>query len=75
MELKFLAILQEGRFEAIPIIFSDRTKGESKISKHVIWESMMFVWQRSLQRKRIKESVNKILQREKLDRTKAPAIF
>jgi dolichol-phosphate mannosyltransferase len=75
MELKFLAILQEGRFGSIPIVFSDRTKGESKISKRVIFESMFFVWQRSLQRKRIKGAVKRIVERESLASSKNKVIF
>lgn len=46
MELKSLAILQGIRFQEIPIIFSDRTKGDSKISKRVILESALFVLSR-----------------------------
>lgn len=55
MELKALAILQGARFREIPIIFSDRTKGDSKISKRVILESMLFVLQRIGQRNRFKK--------------------
>jgi len=54
MELKFLAILQGARYDEIPIIFSDRTKGSSKISNRVVLESMFFVWGRFFQRGRIK---------------------
>lgn len=44
IELKHLAILERARFLEVPIIFSDRTRGSSKISKRVIFESMLFVW-------------------------------
>ncbi len=53
IELKFLAILQGARFGEIPIIFNDRTKGDSKISKRVILESILIVLLRSLHRARI----------------------
>lgn len=42
VELKFLSILEGAKYREIPIVFSDRTKGASKISKQVIWESVMF---------------------------------
>src|SRR3989338_5115612 len=38
VELKFLSILQQARYQEIPILFTDRTRGSSKISKHVIIE-------------------------------------
>lgn len=59
MELKFLAVLLGARVKEIPIIFRDRTKGESKISKRVIFESMLFAIQRSFQREKIKNAVNR----------------
>jgi len=43
IELKHLAILERASFLEIPIIFSDRARGSSKISKRVIFESMLFV--------------------------------
>lgn len=46
MELKYLALLYGARFCEVPIIFSDRTKGDSKISKKVILESALFVLKR-----------------------------
>ena len=55
MELKFLAIAQGARYREVPIIFSDRTYGDSKISKRVILESMLFVLQRMFYRKRTKQ--------------------
>ena len=59
IELKFLAILQKARYKENPIVFSDRTKGESKISKRVILESMLFVLSRSFQRGRVARSLMK----------------
>lgn len=44
IELKYLAIFEKASFLEIPIIFSDRTRGSSKISKRVIFESMFFTW-------------------------------
>lgn len=43
VELKYLAKRENATFREIPIIFSDRTKGSSKISNRVIWESIQFV--------------------------------
>jgi len=59
VELKFLSILQGAKCGEIPIIFSDRTKGDSKISKRVVLESMAFVLSRSLQRNRIRAALKK----------------
>ena len=59
IELKFLAILQGASFHEIPIIFGGRTKGDSKISKRVMFESMLFVLTRSFQRGRIKKNLPK----------------
>lgn len=53
VELKFLSILQQASFKELPIIFTDRTHGSTKISKRVIFESMMFVLKLSLQRARV----------------------
>ena len=53
--LKFLAVVHGANCSEIPIIFNDRTKGESKISKRVIWESIFFVWKCFLQRHRLKK--------------------
>ncbi len=64
VELKFLSIIQLARFKEIPIVFTDRTRGSSKISKRVIFESMLFVLSRFFQRSRI---------RAVLSRTKDPA--
>ena len=55
MEMKSLSLLQGARYEEIPIIFNDRTKGDSKISKRVIFESASFVLKRAGQRNRFKK--------------------
>ena len=60
VELKFLSIIQLARFYEIPIIFTDRTRGSSKISKRVIFESMLFVLSRFFQRGRVRAAVSKI---------------
>ena len=54
--LKFLAIANGASYLEIPIIFSDRTKGESKISKRVILESIFFVWKCFFQKYRLKRT-------------------
>lgn len=59
VELKFLSIIQRARFEEIPIIFTDRTRGVSKISKRVIFESMLFVLSRFFRRSRVREALSK----------------
>lgn len=56
MELKSLAILQGARYKEIPIIFSDRTRGDSKISKRVILEAVFFVLKRMGQRSRFRDA-------------------
>ncbi len=43
VELKFLAVHSGASFIEVPIVFSDRINGVSKISKSVILESMGFV--------------------------------
>lgn len=52
--LKFSALVNGARFSEVPIIFSDRTRGQSKISKRAILESVFFVWKCFFQRHRIK---------------------
>jgi dolichol-phosphate mannosyltransferase len=32
------------RIKEIPIVFTDRDVGESKMSKHIIWEAVWRVW-------------------------------
>jgi dolichol-phosphate mannosyltransferase len=57
VELKFLSILQQATYKELPIVFTDRTHGTTKISKRVIFESMMFVLKLSLQRSRVLKSL------------------
>ncbi len=57
VELKFLAVMQSARTTEFPIIFPNRRQGDSKISKRVIFESMLFVMQRALQRGRVKRAL------------------
>ena len=57
--LKFSAMVHGANHLEIPIIFSDRTKGKSKISKRVILESVFFVWKCFFQRHRVKTREHK----------------
>ena len=59
--LKFLAVVNGAICFEIPIIFNDRTKGESKISKRVILESIFFVWKCFFQRHRLKKVKPRII--------------
>ncbi|HSL71389.1 MAG TPA: polyprenol monophosphomannose synthase, partial [Longimicrobiales bacterium] len=45
VEMSFRAWKRGFRVCEIPIVFVDRTTGESKMSKGVIWESVWKVWQ------------------------------
>ena len=45
IELKFRASMEKARIFETPIIFKDRTRGESKISKGIIREAAVRVWQ------------------------------
>ena len=60
IELKSAAILNGARFKEIPIIFSDRTKGDSKITKKVMLESMLFVMKQALKRGQVVKATAKI---------------
>ena len=44
MELKLFSIFEGARIHEHPIIFNDRTEGDSKISKRVIFESICLTW-------------------------------
>lgn len=44
VEMNFRAWKRGCRIVEIPIVFLDRTMGESKMSKKVIWESIWMVW-------------------------------
>ena len=60
IELKFLALLRGARFKEVPIVFTNRTEGDSKISKRVILESIFFVIRRSFQRHRFRRRMSKV---------------
>lgn len=51
IELKLRLLMQGARVLEIPITFKDRTRGQSKISKRVIWESAFRVWQFGAERR------------------------
>lgn len=59
--LKFLAVVNGASYCEVPIVFSDRTKGQSKISKHVILESVFFVWKCFFQRHRLKRAEQEVV--------------
>jgi dolichol-phosphate mannosyltransferase len=54
VELKFLSILEGAKFKEIPIIFTDRLRGTSKLSKKVVYESAGFVLKLSAHRNQIR---------------------
>lgn len=51
--LKFWSVVQRAKVGEIPIIFTDRTHGTTKISYFVILESIFFVWKCFFQRHRL----------------------
>ena len=48
IEMKFLTWKYGFKIKEIPIIFTDRTKGESKMSKSIVWEAIFGVVQMKL---------------------------
>lgn len=44
IELKYFAVYEGFKVTEVPIVFSDRTKGQSKISERVILESALIPW-------------------------------
>jgi dolichol-phosphate mannosyltransferase len=56
ISLKFWSVVQKARLGEIPIIFTDRTRGSTKISHRVIFESIFFVWKIFFQRHRFKDN-------------------
>ena len=64
IELKFLAVMEQARCKEIPIVFTNRTQGESKISKRVIFESMCFVLKLAFQRNHIHQITTASMQRQ-----------
>jgi dolichol-phosphate mannosyltransferase len=44
IEMTFRAWRKGFRVVEVPIVFTDRTSGASKMSKRIIWEAMWKVW-------------------------------
>ena len=44
IEMSFRAVRKNFRITEIPIVFVDRTDGESKMSKHIVREAIWMVW-------------------------------
>ncbi|MEP6781030.1 MAG: polyprenol monophosphomannose synthase, partial [Gemmatimonadaceae bacterium] len=44
IEMSFRAWKKQFRIAEIPIVFHDRTEGESKMSKHIVREAVWMVW-------------------------------
>jgi dolichol-phosphate mannosyltransferase len=44
VEMTFRAWRKGFKIAEVPIVFTDRTSGASKMSKHIIWEAMWKVW-------------------------------
>jgi dolichol-phosphate mannosyltransferase len=44
IEMSFLAWKKGFRIAEIPIVFLDRQKGDSKMSKHIVTEAIMMLW-------------------------------
>ena len=44
IELKFHTWKRDFRIREIPIIFTDRVQGESKLSRHIVWQAVWLVW-------------------------------
>lgn len=44
IEMNFLAWIKGYRIEEIPIVFTERINGVSKMSKHIVWEAAWMVW-------------------------------
>jgi dolichol-phosphate mannosyltransferase len=44
IEMSFRAWKRGFRIVEIPIVFADRSEGESKMSKHIVWEAVWMVW-------------------------------
>ncbi len=57
IEMKFKAYIKKFKLVEIPIIFTDRTKGESKLNSAIIWEAITGVF--SLKWKQITETLSK----------------
>jgi dolichol-phosphate mannosyltransferase len=44
IEMSYRAWKRGFRIVEIPIVFVDRTEGQSKMSKHIVWEAVWMVW-------------------------------
>jgi dolichol-phosphate mannosyltransferase len=44
IEMNFRAWVQGFRIKEIPIIFTERINGVSKMNKHIVWEAVWMVW-------------------------------
>ncbi len=44
IEMSFRAWKHGFRLKEIPILFTDRTHGQSKMSRHIVWEAVFMVW-------------------------------
>jgi len=64
VELKYHAIMHGATFAEVPIIFTDRINGDSKISKQVIRESVLFVLKLFRQRSKVKKAIREKRSRE-----------
>ncbi len=45
IEMKYKAWRKGFRLKEVPIIFTERTEGQSKMSKRIVWEAMRKVWE------------------------------
>jgi dolichol-phosphate mannosyltransferase len=50
IEMNFRAWVKRFRIKEIPIVFTERLNGVSKISKHIVWEAAWMVWQLHIMR-------------------------
>jgi dolichol-phosphate mannosyltransferase len=44
IEMNFRAWIKDYKIKEVPIIFSDRTIGQSKMSKKIVYEAIFMVW-------------------------------
>ena len=44
IEMNFRAWIKDYKIKEVPIIFSDRTIGQSKMSKKIVYEAVFMVW-------------------------------
>ena len=52
IETTFRALKSGFKIKEVPIIFKDRTRGKSKISRRVVWEAIVLVWKLRFSRKK-----------------------